>query len=120
MKSPIGQSIERIDGREKVTGAGVYTGDMKLPGMAYAKVLRSPLPHAKIRRIDARKAEALPGVFAVLTRDNLKVAAPLYGAYVKDQPVVALEKARYVGDIVAAVAATSEETSAASVRLTCR
>ncbi|OGQ82191.1 MAG: hypothetical protein A3F90_10130 [Deltaproteobacteria bacterium RIFCSPLOWO2_12_FULL_60_19] len=109
MQSPIGQSIERIDGRDKVTGAGVYAGDMKLPGMAYAKVLRSPLPHARIRRIDARKAEALPGVFAVLTRDSLKVAAPLYGAYVKDQPVVALEKVRYVGDIVAAVAATSEE-----------
>ena len=108
MTSPIGQNIPRVDGKEKATGAGIYAGDMKLPGMAYAKVLRSPLPHAKIRRIDARKAEALPGVFAVLTRDNLKVAAQLYGAYVKDQPVVALEKVRYVGDVVAAVAATSE------------
>jgi CO/xanthine dehydrogenase Mo-binding subunit len=108
MKSPIGQSVPRADGRDKVTGAAVYAGDMKPSGMLYGKVLRSPLPHAKIRRIDACSAEAMPGVLAVLTRDNLRVAAPLHGAYVKDQPVVALEKVRYAGDIVAAVAATGE------------
>jgi CO/xanthine dehydrogenase Mo-binding subunit len=81
---------------------------MKPPGMLYGKVLRSPLPHAKIRRIDSRKAESIPGVQAVLTRENLNVASPLHGAYVKDQPVVALDKVRYAGDIVAAVTATDE------------
>jgi CO/xanthine dehydrogenase Mo-binding subunit len=111
MKSPIGQNVPRADGKDKVTGAAVYTGDMKLPGMLYGKVLRSPLPHARIRRIDSRKAEAISGVLAVLTRENLRVAAPLHGAYVKDQPVVALEKARYAGDVVAAVAAADERTA---------
>ena len=95
MNSPIGQNIPRADGKDKVTGAAVYTGDMKPPGMLYGKVLRSPLPHARIRRIDSRRAEAISGVMAVLTRENLRVASPLHGAYVKDQPVVALEKARY-------------------------
>ncbi len=104
----IGQNLRRIDGRDKVTGRAIYTGDMKLPGMAYGKILRSPLPHAKIRRIDSRAAESLPGVLAVLTRENLQVAFPYHGPYVKDQPVLALDKVRYAGDIVAAVAATEE------------
>ncbi|MGH7775246.1 MAG: xanthine dehydrogenase family protein molybdopterin-binding subunit, partial [Candidatus Binatia bacterium] len=98
----------RVDGLEKVTGRGIYTGDIKLPGMAHGKVLRSPMPHARIRRIDSRKAESMPGVLAVLTRENLQVAYPYHGAYVKDQPIVALDKVRYVGDIAAAVAATEE------------
>jgi CO/xanthine dehydrogenase Mo-binding subunit len=116
LKSPIGQSVPRADGKDKVTGAAVYTGDMKLPGMLYGKVLRSPLPHAKIRRIDSRKAEAIAGVLAVLTRENLRAAAPLHGAYVKDQPVIALEKARYAGDVVAAVAAADERIAEEALR----
>jgi CO/xanthine dehydrogenase Mo-binding subunit len=76
--------------------------------MVYGKALRSPLAHARIRRIDARAAEAVPGVLAVLTRDNLKVAFPFYGQFVKDQPIVAIDKARYAGDIVAAVVAADE------------
>jgi CO/xanthine dehydrogenase Mo-binding subunit len=114
--SPIGQSVPRADGKDKVTGAAVYTGDMKPPGMLYGKVLRSPVPHARIRRIDGRRAESIPGVLAVLTRENLQVASPLHGAYVKDQPVVALEKVRYAGDIVAAVAATSERIAEGALR----
>ena len=108
--SVVGQNIHRIDGREKVTGKAVYTGDLKLPGMLYGQVLRSPLPHARVRRIDCRKAESLSGVMAVLTRENLQVASPYYGAYyfMNDQPIVALEKVRYAGDIVAAVAATEK------------
>jgi CO/xanthine dehydrogenase Mo-binding subunit len=105
----VGQSIPRVDGAEKVSGRALYASDIRLPGMAHAKILRSPLPHARIRRIDTSKAAAIPGVVAVLTRDNLNVSAPYYGAYVKDQPVVALEKVRYVGDIVAAVAAREEK-----------
>jgi CO/xanthine dehydrogenase Mo-binding subunit len=113
--SPIGQNIPRADGRDKVTGAGVYAGDLKLPGMLYGKVLRSAFAHAKIKRIDSRKAEAMPGVFAVLTRENLNVAEKLYGPYVKDQPVVALDKARYAGDVVAAVAAVDERAATAAL-----
>ena len=115
MGSPIGQNIPRADGRDKVTGTGLYTGDLKLPGMLYGKVLRSPFAHAKIKRIDSRKAEAMPGVFAVLTRENLNVAEKLYGPYVKDQPVVALDKVRYAGDVVAAVAALDERAATAAL-----
>src|SRR5215470_7099248 len=113
--SAIGKSIPRIDGRDKVTGAGLYAGDLKLPGMLCGKVLRSPLAHAKIRRIDARRAEAMAGVFAVLTRENLRVAETHYGPYAKDQPVVAIDKVRYAGDVVAAVAAADERTAAAAL-----
>ena len=104
--SAVGSSLGRIDGKEKVAGQAVYAGDLRLPGMAYAKVLRSPLPHARIRRIDSNKASALPGVLAVVTRDNLNVTANSFGAYVRDQQILATEKVRYVGDMVAAVAAT--------------
>ena len=102
----VGTNLQRIDGNEKVAGKAVYAGDLRLPGMAYGKVLRSPLPHGRIRGIDASKASALPGVLAVLTRDNLHVAANSFGAYVRDQQIIATEKVRYVGDMVAAVAAT--------------
>ncbi len=115
MSSPIGQNIPRADGRDKVTGAGVYAGDLKLAGMLHGKVLRSPFAHAKIKRIDARNAEAMPGVCAVLTRENLNVAEKLYGPYVKDQPVVALDKVRYAGDVVAAVAAVDERAAQAAL-----
>jgi CO/xanthine dehydrogenase Mo-binding subunit len=104
----VGSSIRRVDGVEKVTGKASYAGDLRVPGMAYAKVLRSPLPHARVRRIDAESAKSLSGVLAVLTRENLDVAFPCYGAYVKDQPLVAIDKVRYAGDVVAAVAATEE------------
>ena len=106
---PVGSNLRRIDGVEKVTGKALYAGDLRLPGMCHAKVLRSPLPHARIRRIDAEKAKSLPGVLAVLTRENLNVAFPCYGAYVKDQPLVAMDKVRYAGDVVAAVAAREEK-----------
>lgn len=111
----VGQSIPRLDGAEKVTGRALYASDIRLPGMAHAKILRSPFPHARIRRIDVSKVASIPGVVAVLTRDNLGVSSPYYGVYIKDQPVVALEKVRYVGDIVAAVAATNEKIAERAV-----
>ena len=108
MPATVGQSVPRIDGREKVTGRAVYASDLKFPNMAHGKILRSSYAHAKIVRIDARRAQALPGVVAVLTRENLMSGAPYYGTYIKDQSIVALDKVRYVGDVVAAVAATDE------------
>lgn len=116
MPLTVGQSIPRIDGPEKVTGRAVYASDVRLPGMVYGKILRSPLPHARIRRIDSSKAASMPGVVAVLTRDNLQVSSPYFGAYIKDQTIVALEKVRYVGDIVAAVAATEEKIAEKALR----
>lgn len=113
----VGVSLSRIDGTEKVAGHAVYAGDLRLPGMAYAKVARSQVPHARIRRIDASKASALPGVLAVLTRDNLNVAANSFGAYVKDQQIIATDKVRYVGDMIAAVAAIDAGIAAEAVEL---
>ena len=111
----VGSNVQRIDGIEKVAGKAVYAGDMRLPGMGYAKVLRSPVPHARIRSIDASRASALPGVLAVLTRDTIKVAANSFGAYVRDQQIIATDKVRYAGDMVAAVAATQPSIAAAGI-----
>ena len=113
----IGANVRRIDGVEKVSGQGLYAGDLRLPGLAYAKVLRSPLPHARIRRIDSSKAAALNGVVAIVSRDNLNVASNAFGAYVKDQQILATDKVRYVGDMVAAVAAVDEVVAEAALRL---
>ena len=113
----VGVSIRRVDGMEKVAGQALYAGDFSLPGMAHAKVLRSPLPHARIRRIDVSKATALAGVFAVLTRDNLRVASNSFGVYVKDQQILATDKVRYVGDMIAAVAAVDESVAEEAVKL---
>jgi len=113
----VGINMRRIDGAEKVAGQALYTGDLRLPGMAIAKVLRSPVAHARIRGIDATKARALPGVLAILTRDNLNVAFNAFGAYVRDQQILATEKVRYVGDMVAAVAAIDDAVAAEAVKL---
>jgi len=106
----VGRSKSRVDGAEKVTGKAVYTGDVELPGMAHGKVLRSPYAHAQIIRIDASRAEKLPGVYGVITREDQKCFG-MFGAAYKDQTLVAVEKARYVGDPVAAVAAVDEATA---------
>jgi len=113
----VGSNVQRIDGNDKVAGKTVYAGDLKLPGMAFAKVLRSPLPHACIRRIDASRAAALPGVLAVLTRETIDVAANSFGAYVRDQQIIATDKVRYAGDMVAAVAATEPSIAAEALAL---
>lgn len=109
----------RVDGREKVTGTVGYTVNMELPGMLHAKVLRSELPHARLVKVDASKAEALPGVIAVLTRDDLRNGdiEPYYGPVIRDQPIVAIDKVRYVGDPIAAVAAINEDIAAEALEL---
>ena len=101
----VGVSSPRIDGIEKVTGAAKFTGDLAIPGMLEAKVLRSPLPHALIESIDTSKAESFPGVIAILTRDDLKDIDPYYGNCLRDRAVVATDRVRFVGEPVAVVAA---------------
>jgi CO/xanthine dehydrogenase Mo-binding subunit len=108
MSTIIGKHVERVDAREKVTGKSIYTGDIKLPGMLHGKLLRSYLPHARICQIKVEDAAAMPGVISVLTRDSLPMSSPYYGSFAKDQSVVALDKVRYAGEIVAAVAAEDE------------
>ena len=118
--SVVGKRLPRPDVISKATGAAKYTGDMKLPGMLTGKVLRSPYPHAKILRIDTSKAEKLTGVEAVITSEDmprkpfgsslpyLKLAPERAKAAVRDERVIS-DKARFVGDAIAAVAAVNEE-----------
>jgi CO/xanthine dehydrogenase Mo-binding subunit len=101
----VGSKASRVDGLEKVTGEAKYTGDLNLPGLLEAKVLRSPFPHARIQSIRTEKAVARPGVVAVLSRDDVKDINPFYGNCLRDRPLVALDKVRFVGEPVAVVAA---------------
>ncbi|MFK0039419.1 xanthine dehydrogenase family protein molybdopterin-binding subunit [Paenarthrobacter sp. NPDC090517] len=112
----VGRDRPRLDSTAKVTGRAVYTVDIEKPGMLHAKVLRSPHAHARILRIDASAARSLPGVTAVVTREEI-TGLRSYGTYVKDQPIVATESVRYVGDVVAAVAAVDERTAFAALDL---
>ena len=103
----IGISVPRVDGVEKVTGAAKFTGDLAIAGMLEAKVLRSSLPHAVIESIDITKAQMVPGVVAILTRDDLTDIDPYYGNCLRDRAVVAIDKVRFVGEPIAVVAAES-------------
>jgi carbon-monoxide dehydrogenase large subunit len=110
----IGQSPVRLDAREKVTGRTLYAVDLKMAGMLYAKVLRSPHPHARILHIDATKARSLPGVVAVVTGKDFPGSL---GATVQDQSFLAGDKVRFVGDAVAAVAAVDLDTAEEALSL---
>jgi len=105
----VGKSLARLDGADSVTGRAAYTVDVARPGLLHARLFRSPFPHAKIRRLDASRARALPGVAAVLTADD--APAKRFGFGVQDEELFARDKARYVGDVIAAVAAIDEPTA---------
>jgi len=104
----VNHSVPRSDGIAKVTGSATYASDITLERMAWAKLLRSPFAHAKIRRIDVSEAKSQPGVIDVLTGDDLGPLHPYYGHAVKDHPLLAIGKVRYVGEPVAAVIAVDE------------
>ncbi|MDZ7309024.1 MAG: xanthine dehydrogenase family protein molybdopterin-binding subunit, partial [candidate division KSB1 bacterium] len=105
-----------VDGLKKTTGEGIYTDDIKLPNMLVGKILRSPHAHARIKRIDIRRAEQLPGVHAVLTG---KEAPHTFGVLPisEDETALAVDKVIFIGDHVAAVAADDEETALQALRL---
>ncbi len=105
----IGKRLPAIDALGKTTGQMVYLQDMRLPGMLYGRVLRSPHAHARVRAVDVGRALRLPGVKAVLGGEN----APRipFGIILQDELPVAVDRVRYVGDEVAAVAAVSEEAA---------
>lgn len=111
----VGADLPRKDAVPKTTGTATYTVDISFPGMLHAKVLRSPHAHARVTRVDASAAETMPGVHAVLTRDDLGDVNPTYGYFIKDQPIVAIDKVRYIGDAVAAVAAETEVQAVAAL-----
>jgi len=124
--SVVGKRLPRYDGTQKAVGAPCFTSDVSLPGMLYAKVLRSPYPHARIVNIDTTKAEQLPGVAAVICHKNttsklFNTSATIVFTLpplvpVKDQRIFD-DVVRYVGDEVAAVAAETEEIAQEALKL---
>jgi len=121
----IGTRPVRPDGLDKVTGRAVYGIDMRLPGLLYGKVLRSPHAHARIRSIDTCRARALPGVKAVVTAADLPTIAgdpahlddASFALYCQRANILAIDKVLYHGHAVAAVAATSLQVAEEAVRL---
>jgi CO/xanthine dehydrogenase Mo-binding subunit len=111
----VGVSIPRRDAPRKVTGSTRYISDLTIPGMAAGKLLRLPFPHATITRIDTRRARALPGVYAVLTANDLGDPVPRFGPLEADQPILASERIKFQGEPVAAVAAADEEAATAAL-----
>ncbi len=112
----IGRPMRKIDGRAKGTGRARYTDDIRLPGMLHGKILRSPHPHARIVAIDTSRAAALAGVHGVVTGADMPTP---YGIipWTPDEHPLCVDKVRYVGDGVAAVAAVDEDTANAALAL---
>ena len=111
----IGHSVPKIDALDKVLGRAVYSEDMTFPGMLYGRVLRAGIPHARIKRIDTSRADAMDAVACVLTAKDIK-GRNLYGIAFQDQPALADDKVRYIGDPVALVAAESVEIARDAVK----
>ena len=114
MNEYIGESVTRHDAYDKVTGRAVFAGDVKLAGMLYAKMKTSPYAHARIVSIDTSRASSLPGVRAVITGAQ---AHHKVGIYMQDRSVIAQGKVRYYGEVVAAVAADTEDIASEAARL---
>ncbi len=113
----VGLSVERVDARDKLAGTAEFTGDLHPPFMLYGAVLRSPYAHAELGPIDASAAEALDGVVAVLTGADVSDIDPYYGHALRDRPLIAIGKVRFVGEPVAVVAAVTQAIADAAVAL---
>lgn len=117
--SYIGANVRRLDAPSKVSGRLKYAADMKMPDMLQMQVLRSPRPHARILSIDTGPAEAMEGVACVITAQDVP-GKDGFGVFVHDQPTMATDKVRYVGEAVAAVAAedlTTARRALAAIRV---
>ncbi len=112
----VGKSVVRKDGAGKVTGETKFFSDMSFPKMLYAKAARSKYPHALIKKISTEKAEAVPGVVAVLTHKDVP-GFNGFGIVVPDQPVLCQDKVRYLGDAVAVIAAENLEAAERAAQL---
>ena len=114
--STIGRRMRKVDGLAKASGRARYADDIQLPGMLHGKILRSPHPHARITSIDATAAERLEGVHAVVTGRDMPIP---YGIipWTPDEHPLCVDRVRYVGDGVAAVAAVDEETANQALEL---
>src|SRR5256886_3667504 len=99
----VGRSLPRLEARAKVTGRAEYVHGMRLPGMLTGKIFRSTVAHGRIRRIDVSAAKQVPGVYRVVTADDVRevIPDPYYGPAFHDQPILAIDKVRFVGEPVA-------------------
>ncbi|MFQ5915145.1 MAG: xanthine dehydrogenase family protein molybdopterin-binding subunit [Nitrospinota bacterium] len=111
----IGRRVPSVEAREKAAGAGQYASDVRPPGMLWAKVLRSPFPHARILSVDASRAERLKGVRAVLTAPDCPDVR--FGHMIHDETILAVDKARFAGEEIAAVAAVDLDTAEEALEL---
>lgn len=105
----VGKPVPRIDGKVKVTGTATFADDLFMPRMLHGKLLRSPYAHARIKNIDTRKAEKLPGVRAVITGKDFPGIVVGFMKQYADRPPIAFDKVRHYGEAVAAVAAENED-----------
>jgi CO/xanthine dehydrogenase Mo-binding subunit len=105
--SAVGRPEPRIEAKSKVSGEAIYAADRALANLAWGRVVRSPLPHARIAGIDVSAARKLPGVLAVLTADD--VSGKRFGRYLRDMPILAQDRVRFIGEKVAAIAAESRD-----------
>src|ERR1700720_4150488 len=99
----IGRSLPRVEARAKVTGRAEYVHNLRLPGMLWAKIARSTVPHGRIRHIDTSAAQATHGVYSVVTGEDILrvIPDPYFGPAFHDQPILALGKVRFAGEPVA-------------------
>src|SRR5882762_9990366 len=112
----IGKPFRKVDARQKCTGQTRFADDVVLPRMLFAKLLRSHQPHAVIKSIDVSKALALPGVVAVITGKDLPISYGILPVS-QDEHALCIDKVRYIGDPVAAVAAIDEDTALDAMNL---
>ena len=119
--NPVGKSVPRIDGKGIVTGQAKYAFDVSFPNMLVGKMLRSPHAHARILKIDTSKAEALPGVKAVITSQDTHLikfgSNEYFFPHTVDQQALESDKVRYIGDEIGAVAAVTEEIAEEALKL---
>jgi 4-hydroxybenzoyl-CoA reductase subunit alpha len=113
----IGTPLPRVDAPDKATGRAKYAGDLRLPGMIWGRILTSPVAHARILSIDTSEAEKLQGVMAVITAKDVPDVKYGVSPARYDDNVLAIDKVRYIGDEVAAVAAVDEETATRALKL---
>jgi CO/xanthine dehydrogenase Mo-binding subunit len=116
--SQIGRSLPRIEARAKVTGRAEYIHNLRLPGMLWAKIARSTVPHGRIRHIDTSAAQATPGVHSVVTGEDILrvIPDPYFGPAFHDQPILALGKVRFAGEPVAVVLAEDPKIAEAAAQ----
>ncbi|HEV7893578.1 MAG TPA: molybdopterin cofactor-binding domain-containing protein [Pyrinomonadaceae bacterium] len=112
----VGKPFRKVDARSKCVGATKFADDITLPRMLYCKILRSHVPHALIKSVDTSKAEALPGVHAVITGKDLPVPYGILPVSQDEHPLC-LDKVRFIGDPVAAVAAVDEDVAFEAMNL---